>query len=104
MKNNLLNTIFNLKKNSLPKNVYAIRIKDKNGNLYDIAIQHDGYCPAIYSEREQSRFNDYLSNLENSVISEYFKSIKKRKPKNYSTQLEIVTDQQGKIYHFTQPK
>ncbi|AZI54973.1 hypothetical protein EIB75_06840 [Epilithonimonas vandammei] len=98
---NILNIVSYLEVKSFPKNVYAIRIKDEKENLYDIAINHNGYCPVINNEREQSRFNDYLSNLENSTINEYFKSLKKRKPKLYSTQLEVLTDSNGELYHLS---
>lgn len=97
----ILSADFSLKNNSFPKNIYAIRIKDEKGNLYDIVIQHNGYCPDIQTERDHSRFNDYLSNLEYSTVTEFFKSIKKSKPKVYSTQLEVVTDQTGKLFHLS---
>ncbi len=99
MNTDILNLDYRLKYDSYPKNVYAIRIKDKKGNQYDIACNHNGYCPQIETERDSSRFNDYLSNLESSVVKEFFDSIKKTKPKVYSTKLEIMTDEKGNIFH-----
>lgn len=46
---NILNIVSYLEVKSFPKNVYAIRIKDEKENLYDIAINHNGYCPVINS-------------------------------------------------------
>jgi|SRR5690554_1981691 len=97
----ILNIDSDLDVKSLPKNVYAIRIKDEKENIYDIAINHNGYCPSINTEREQSKFNDYLSNLENNTITEFFKSLKKRKPKVYSTQLEVLTNSKGDLYYLS---
>lgn len=97
----LLNSNFDLQNVKFPNNIYAIRISDGKGNVYDITVTHNGYCPIINTEREQSNFNDYLSNLENSIVYEFFKSIKKRKPKNYKNQIEIMTDNNGKVFHFS---
>lgn len=96
---NILNIDLDVK--SLPKNIYAIRIKDEKENIYDIAINHNGYCPSINTEREQSTFNDYLSNLENNTIAEFFKSLKQRTPKIYSTQLEVLTNSKGDLYYLS---
>ncbi len=101
MINEFLNTSFELINSSYPKNIYAIRISDESGNIYDISVSHEGYCPEIKSEREQSNYNDYLSNLENSVINEFFKSINKRKPKVYTNQIEIVTNHKGELFHYS---
>lgn len=100
MKTDILNSNFNLKNALYPKNVYALRIEDSKGNIYDICVEHNGFCPNIYSERMQSNYNDYISNLEYSVVQEYFKSIKKRKPKEYSNLLEILTNERGELYHY----
>lgn len=97
----ILNRNCNLTNTKYPSNVYAIRIKDKNENIFDILIKHNGYCPEIKSEREQSRFNDYLSNLENSAIDVYFKINKMKKPKVYSSLVEIVTNSSGQIHHLS---
>ena len=97
----ILNSKFDLENIKYPKNIYALRISDEKGNIYDISISHNGFCPNISTEREQSNFNDYLSNLECSIVSEFFKSIKKRKPKTYYNKIEVMTDCNGKIYHLS---
>lgn len=100
--NQLLNLDFNLIDKNLPKNIYGLRILDVDKNkTFDLIIKHDGFCPDNYSERDQSRFNDYLSNLEYSAIQEFFKSIKKRKPKTYYSKIEIMTDSNGNLFHFS---
>ncbi|WCM42581.1 hypothetical protein MG290_02595 [Flavobacterium sp. CBA20B-1] len=99
--NQLLNLDFNLIDKNLPKNIYGLRILDVDKNkTFDLIIKHDGFCPDNYSERDQSRFNDYLSNLEYSAIQEFFKSIKKRKPKLYSNLIEVMTNGDGDLYHY----
>lgn len=100
MTTNILNSNFLLKNVLYPKNIYALRIEDEKGNIYDISVEHDGFCPNIYSEREQSNYNDYLSNLESSVVQEFFKSIKKRKPKEYANLIEIMTNEKGELYRY----
>ena len=101
MTTEILNSNFDLKSINFPKNIYALRICDNKNNIYDISISHNGYCPTISTEREQSNFNDYLSNLENTMVTEFFKSIKKRKPTTYSSKIELLTDSDGKIYHLS---
>lgn len=98
----LSNFSFQIENKKLPINIYALRLidNDKN-NIFDIVINHDGFCPEINSEREQSYYNDYLSNLENEIVSEYFKINKIQKPKNYSNLIEIMTDQNGELYHYS---
>lgn len=87
---------------NLPKNIYGIKVLNVDKNeTFNIAIEHIGYCPALYGEREESRFNDYLSNLEYKVIDEYFKTIKKRKPKNYYSVCEIITNEKGELYRYS---
>ncbi|OWK98096.1 hypothetical protein AP75_07910 [Kaistella haifensis DSM 19056] len=93
--------VSNLDKTQLPSNIYAIRIKDCNNNIYDICINHQAELSEINSERDQSRMNDFLSNLEYSVVTEFFKNIKKRKPKSYSNQLEIITNNVGELFHYS---
>lgn len=100
MTTEILNSNFDLDNKVYPKNIYAVRIKDEKGNIYDISLMHNGYCPKINSEREQSNYNDYLSNLEYSVIQEYFKSIKTRKPKRYLNLIELMTNEKGELYHY----
>lgn len=101
MTTEILNSNFDLENIKYPKNIYALRISDNKGNIFDIAVAHTGYCPDLCSEREQSNFNDYLSNLESSIVSEFFKSIKVRKPKNYSNIIEVITDRNGNLYHLS---
>ncbi len=98
----IFNIDFNLKNRHLPLNVYALRILDLDKNkIYDISIEHDGYCPNIYSERDQSNYNDYVSNLEGVVVNQFFKSAKIRKPKNYSNLFEVITNGKGELYHYS---
>jgi hypothetical protein len=101
MTTEILNSNFDLNNIKYPKNIYALRICDEKGNIYDISVSHNGFCPNIKTEREQSNFNDYLSNLEYSIVSAFFKSIKKRKPKTYYNKIEVITDLNGKIYHLS---
>jgi hypothetical protein len=101
MTTEILNSNFDLNNIKYPKNIYALRICDEKGNIYDISVSHNGFCPNIKTEREQSNFNDYLSNLEYSIVSSFFKSIKKRKPKTYYNKIEVITDLNGKIYHLS---
>ena len=101
MTTEILNSNFDLNNINYPKNIYALRICDEKGNIYDISVSHNGFCPNIKTEREQSNFNDYLSNLEYSIVSAFFKSIKKRKPKTYYNKIGVITDLNGKIYHLS---
>ena len=101
MTTEILNSNFDLNNIKYPKNIYALRICDEKGNIYDISVSHNGFCPNIKTEREQSNFNDYLSNLEYSIVSAFFKSIKKKKPKTYYNKIEVITDLNGKIYHLS---
>jgi hypothetical protein len=104
MKTEILNSNFDLENIIYPKNIYALRICDEKGNVYNISVSHNGFCPNISTEREQSNFNDYLSNLEYSIISEFFKSTNKRTPKNYNNIIEVMTDENGEIYHLSRAK
>ena len=101
MNTDILNLNFNLKYNEFPSNLYALRVKDSKGEIFDISMKHNGFCPDISSEREQSNFNDYLSNLESSVVKEFFKSINIKPPKEYTTLLEVMTNEKGELYHFS---
>lgn len=93
---------FNIQDKNLPINIYALRVLDnEKSKVYDILINHNGYCPYISSEREQSNYNDYLSNLENEVINDFFKLNKIKKPKNYSNLFEIMTNEKGELYHYS---
>lgn len=88
---------FEVQTKNLPINIYGLRILDleKNQN-HDIVISHNGYCPNICTEREQSNYNDYLSNLESSVLSEFEKSTK---IKTYTRLFEVMTNEKGELYH-----
>ncbi|UAM97336.1 hypothetical protein K8354_13545 [Polaribacter litorisediminis] len=97
----ILDINFSLDKNliSLPENVYAIKVHNIDSNYYfKIAVKHDSFCPNISSSYEESQFLDYLSNLEYKLIEEYYKSKNKQKPENYSTVLEIITNEKGELY------
>jgi hypothetical protein len=88
---------FDLQTKGLPVNIYGLRILDlEKKQHYDLVISHNGYCPNIYSEREQSNYNDYLSNLESSLLLEFEKTTK---IKNYTRLLEVMTDNKGELYH-----
>jgi hypothetical protein len=93
---------FEILNRNLPINIYALRLSDNTKNTtFDIIINHDGYCPIISSERKQSNYNDYLPNLENTIINEYFKINRIKKPKNYSNLFEIVTNSNGELCHYS---
>jgi hypothetical protein len=90
---------FDVQTKNLPINIYGLRILDLNKKQnHDIVISHNGYCPNIITEREQSNYNDYLSNLENSLLIEFEKATK---IKNYTRILEVMTDDKGELYHLS---
>ena len=90
---------FDVQTKNLPVNIYGLRILDLNKKQnHDIVISHNGYCPNISTEREQSNYNDYLSNLENSLLIEFEKATK---IKNYTRILEVMTDDKGELYHLS---
>jgi hypothetical protein len=90
---------FKVQKKNLPKNLYGLRIfdLDKKQN-HDIVFFHNGYCPYLDSERERSNYNDYLSNLENSLLIEFEKNTKIKK---YIRVFEVMTNDIGELYHFS---
>ncbi|MDD4576245.1 MAG: hypothetical protein PHI36_07445 [Bacteroidales bacterium] len=93
---------FNVESKILPKNIYALRVFDENTKLtHDIFVKHDGYCPNLTTEREQSNFNDYLSNLENYVTNEFFRINDLKTPKNYHHLIEVMTNDNGELYHLS---
>lgn len=97
----ILDIDFSLDKNStsLPVNIYAIKVHNIDENYYfKIAVEHNSFCPNISSNHEDSNFLEYLSNLESRLIEEYYKSKKQKKPENYTTVLEIITDEKGELY------
>lgn len=90
---------FDIQSINLPVNIYGLRIYDLDKKQkYDIVVSHDGYCPKICTDREQSNYNDYLSNLERSLLIEFEKSTKIR---NYTRILEVMTDDKGELYHLS---
>ena len=48
MTTNILNSNFDLKNITYPKNIYALKIKDGNENIYDISVEHNGFCPVYF--------------------------------------------------------
>lgn len=93
---------FEIQKSELPRNIYAIKIEDSTNNIiHDLSIEHDGYCPSICDERDQSQFSEYLCNLESLLVREFSKS---NKLKNYNLLLEVMTNSEGKLYHFSKIK
>ncbi len=98
----LLSLNFSLKVNQkdLPKNIYGLKLlNEKTNETVSLFISHNGYCPNIYSEREQSNYNDYLSNLESSIINEYCKLNKIKNTDLLIRKLEIMTNEKGELYH-----
>lgn len=90
---------FDMQTKNLPVNIYGLRIFNLNKKqTHNIVILHNGYCPNIVTEREQSNYNDYLSNLENSLLIEFEKSTK---IKEYTRVLEVMTDDNGELYHLS---
>ena len=100
----ILNIDFSLEQNQrhLPINIYAVKVfnVDKN-EVFQIAINHNGYCPEINSNNDESKFNDYLCNLEYNLIDNYFNSNEIEKPKSYYTICEVMTDNVGNLYRFS---
>ena len=95
---------FDLKKEKkdLPKNIYAFEIfnVDKN-ETFKIAIQHDGYCPIIDTDRKLSHLFEYLCNLQGCLLTSYFKANKLKEPKSYHQTCEIMTNSKGELYHYS---
>lgn len=94
---------FDLKKIKidLPKNIYATEILNVDTNeVFKIAIEHNGYCPIICSDHDQSNFAEYLCNLQAFLIKSYCKENKVKMPKRYSSTREIVTNLKGELYHY----
>lgn len=90
---------FEVQTKNLPVNLYGLSLLDLDKKQkHDIVISHNGYCPNVCSEREQSNYNDYLSNLENSLLIEFENATK---IKNYTRILEVMTDDNGELYHLS---
>ena len=100
----ILNLDFSIEqsKKNLPSNIYALKVLNVDENeVFEIAINHNGYCPELNSEREESIFTEYLCNLEYNLIEEYFKYNKIKKPKSYYSLCEVMTDNKGELYRFS---
>jgi hypothetical protein len=96
-----LNFSLEINQKGLPKNIYGLKLlNEKTNETVSLFVNHNGYCPNISSEREQSNYNDYLSNLETSIINEYCKLNKIKNSNLLNWKLEIMTDQNGKLYHY----
>ena len=101
---NILNVNFEIEENnhSLPLNIYAIKVLNLDENTtFEIAIKHNGYCPNISSEYEESKFSEYLCNLEYTLIDEYYKQNNMKKPKSYYSICEVMTNEKGDLYRFS---
>ncbi len=90
-----------------PKNIYAIRVLDKDTNkCYDIAINHHGYCNiafdyyGYYNDHNESNHLEFLSNLSDTVINSFFKKSKIEKPENYTMLLKIITNSEGELSRY----
>lgn len=89
-------------KTNLPKNLYAIRVLNEDTNeVFDLCIEHDGYLPNISTERERSHFGQYLSNLEYTLIDEYFKQNKIKRPKRCYNIFEVITNEKGHLHSYS---
>jgi hypothetical protein len=100
----ILNKNYSLDENTsnLPKNIYAIKVYNVDDDQnFEIAINNNGYCPNLNSEHEESSFIEYLSALEYRLIDEYFKVNKLKKPKEYYTICELMTNGEGDLYRYS---
>ncbi|MEA2042246.1 MAG: hypothetical protein U9N85_06800 [Bacteroidota bacterium] len=106
MKNNILELEKNINlaiiednvfERKFPKNIFAICIKYGKDKTF-LSIEHDGKTPSMDTERGRSFANDYLSNLEQEMVNNYFINNKKI---NYSNIFEIMTNNNGKVDYFT---
>jgi len=100
----LLGLNFSVKENSknLPKNIYAIKVLDYDTNkTFDLAIEHDGYCPELSSDHILSNFGEYLCNVQYKIIEDYFRLNEVEKPKSYTSICEVVTDENGELYYYS---
>jgi hypothetical protein len=97
-----LNFSLEINQKNLPKNIYGLKLlNEKTNEMVSLFICHNGHCPNISSEREQSNYNDYLSNLETSIINEYCKLNKIKNLNLLSRKLEIMTNNNGELYHYS---
>jgi|GEM_PF-6138082 len=100
----LLSLNFSLKKyqRNLPKNIYAIRVLNVDKNeTFCLAIEHDGYCPHLNTDRDESNFGEYLCNLQSKLIGTYYKANKTKKPKQYYSICEVMTNENGELYRYS---
>ncbi|EKT4520754.1 hypothetical protein JE950_002412 [Flavobacterium psychrophilum] len=97
-----LNFSLEINQKDLPKNIYGLKlVNEKTNETISLFINHNGLCPDIYSEREQSNYNDFLSNLETSIINEYCKLNNIKNSDLLSRKLEIMTNENGELYHYS---
>lgn len=101
MKTNILIVNLENKNGVYKKNIYAIRIKDGERTIYEIIDKHDGYCPPLCNDRDHSLFLEYLCNLEQDVVKNYFTKQNLKIPRSYHNILEVMTDKNGEIYRVT---
>lgn len=89
------------------KNIYSLKIQP---NIYSIfgkigkeevylTIQHDGYTPNLDSDRSNSHFGEYLSNLSDKLISDYTKANKIKK--RFDHIAEVYSDSKGEIFRYS---
>ncbi len=89
-------------KRNLPKNIYAIKgLNVDNNETFNIAIEHNGYCPEFENNHDASNFSEYLCNLEDKLINDFFKANKIKKPKEYYHLCEIMTNENGELYRYS---
>ncbi len=89
-------------KSNLPKNIYAIKVLNVDKKeTFNIAIAHNGYCPELYDDHDESNFGEYLCNLEYKLVSDYFKSQNQKMPKQFYSICEIMTNANGELYHYS---
>jgi hypothetical protein len=92
-------------KSNLPKNIYGLKVLNVDKNeTFNIAIEHNGYCPKLFDDHEISNFSEYLCNLEYKLVTNYFKTNKIKKPKMWYHLFEIMTNDKGELYHYSRKK
>lgn len=93
-------------KKNLPKQSVIIQLLDNEQNhLAFIGCRHNENISLYDSEndRELSGFYEFISNLESSVISEYFKKEKDLKNKTAWTTAIFITDENSRIIYDSKP-
>ena len=97
-------TLFN--KLQVSKDIYSLRIQPNIYSIYGkidneevyLTIQHDGYAPYLDSDRSNSHFGEYLSNLSDRLISDYTKANKIKK--RFKHIAEVYSDSKGEIFRY----